>query len=304
MNTYPVVKTYEEAVAVTQALCDAIRDNPQARRAVRESFYEQFGDADNDGLSYGDSELAFLDWEIRAGVLEPETGSHWWRNVNLNFIYLSELAGCLAQNQLPGDQATFPTRCWLDFIAEPTPRHWYRAHNASILAGFHLYEDDARLENAIGQEFLNITLYRLMFAQALVEDATIFGEIGAWLADPRGFSVTLLVHLADFYPPHYPLTEADRPIIEGKGKGLEETAVRLMDGLIRHFLRELYQAAAAWNQAPELLNYLDGNKPAYPPAAGHREVLAAAQAVASLEGVLAGQDVAVAEDGASGLQAG
>ncbi|WP_295460963.1 hypothetical protein [uncultured Pseudomonas sp.] len=304
MNTYPVVKTYEEAVAVTQALCDAIRDNPQARRAVRESFYEQFGDADNDGLSYGDSELAFLDWEIRAGVLEPETGSHWWRNVNLNFIYLSELAGCLAQNQLPGDQATFPTRCWLDFIAEPTPRHWYRAHNASILAGFHLYEDDARLENAIGQEFLNITLYRLMFAQALVEDATIFGEIGAWLADPRGFSVTLLVHLADFYPPHYPLTEADRPIIEGKGKGLEETAVRLMDGLIRHFLRELYQAAAAWNQAPELLNYLDGNKPAYPPAAGHREALAAAQAVASLEGVLAGQDVAVAEDGASGLQAG
>ncbi|MEH3023472.1 MAG: hypothetical protein PGN19_12150 [Pseudomonas oryzihabitans] len=304
MNTYPVVKTYEEAVAVTQALCDAIRDDPQARRAVRESFYEQFGDADNDGLSYGDSELAFLDWEIRAGVLAPDTGSRWWRNVNLHFIYLSELAGCLAHHGLPGDQAPFPTRCWLDFIAEPTPRHWYRAHNASILAGFQRHEDDARLENAIGQDFLNITLYRLMFAQALVEDATLFGELGAWLADPRGFSVTLLVHLADFYPPHYPLTEADRPIIEGRGLGLEETAVRLMDGLIRHYLRELYARAAVWNQAPALLGYLDGDDPAYPPAAGHRESLAAARAAASLEGVLAGQDLAVAEDGASGLQAG
>ncbi|KTT41016.1 hypothetical protein SB5_04480 [Pseudomonas oryzihabitans] len=298
------MNTYEEAVAATRALCEAIRNDPGKRRRVRESFYERFGDADNDGLSYGDSELAFLDWEIRAGVLDPETGSPWWRNVNLNFIYLSELAGCLAQHDIPGDQAPFPTRCWLDFIAEPTPSHWYRAHNSSILDGFHRYEDDARLENEVGQEFLNITLYRLMFAQALVEDATIFGEIGAWLADPRGFSVTLLVHLADFYPPHYPLTEADRPIIEGKGKGLEETAVRLMDGLIRHFLRKLYQAAADWNQAPELLNYLDGNQPAYPPAAGHREALAAAQVVASLEGVFPGQDLPVAEDGASGLQAG
>lgn len=298
------MNTYEEAVAATEALCDAIRNDPCKRRRVRESFYERFGDTDSDGLSYGDSELAFLDWEIRAGVLEPETGSPWWRNVNLNFIYLSELAGCLAQHDIPGDQAPFPTRCWLDFIAKPTPSHWYRAHNSSILDGFHRYEDDARLENEVGQEFLNITLYRLMFAQALVEDATIFGEIGAWLADPRGFSVTLLVHLADFYPPHYPLTETDRPIIEGKGKGLEETAVRLMDGLIRHFLRKLYQAAADWNQAPELLNYLNGNQPAYPPAAGHRETLAATQVMASLEGVFPGQDLPVAEDGASGLQAG
>jgi len=298
------MKTYQEAVAATEALCEAIRNDPARRRQVRESFYEQFGDTDKDGLSYGDSELAFLDWEIRAGVLDPETGSHWWRNVNLHFIYLSELAGCLAQYQIPSDEAPFPTRCWLDFIAEPTPRDWYRAHNASILAGFHLYEVDARLENAVGQDFINITLYRLMFAQALVEDATVFGEIGAWLADPRGFSVTLLVHLADFYPPHYPLTEADLPVIEGKGEGLEEAAVRLMDGLIRHYLRELYCKAADWNQAPELLDYLDGNKPAYPPTVDRRAQLAAAQVVASLEGVFPGENLVMAQDGAGGLQAG
>ncbi|MGM3422014.1 hypothetical protein [Pseudomonas benzopyrenica] len=296
--------TYEDAVAATTELCSQIENLPARRRAVREDFYRSFGDADNDGLSYGDSELAFLDWEIQAGVLDPVTGSAWWRNVNLHFIYLSELAGCLATHQLPGDQAPYPTRCWLTFIADPTPRHWYRAHNASILAGFALHQEDARAENAVGQLFLNITLYRLMFAQALVEEATLFAELGALLADPRGFSVKLLVSLADFYPPHYPLTEADREVIEGHGLGIEELGVRLMDGWIRLELRKLYREAAEWNQAPELLNYLDGDQPAYPPALDRCAVYATAQAVASLEGVLAGQDLAVAEDGTSGLQAG
>ncbi len=296
--------TYEDAVTATGELCRQIENVPSRRRAVREDFYQRFGDTDNDGLSYGDSELAFLDWEIQAGVLDPVTGSAWWRNVNLHFIYLAELAGCLAQHGLPGDQAPYPTRCWLTFIADPTPRHWYRAHNASILAGFALHQADARAENEVGQLFLNITLYRLMFAQALVEEATLFAELGALLADPRGFSVKLLVSLAEFYPPHYPLTDADREVIEGHGLGIEELGVRLMDGWIRLELPRLYSEAAAWNQAPELLDYLDGTAPCYPPAVDRGAERAAIQAVALLEGVLAGQDLAVAEQGASGLQAG
>ncbi len=296
--------TYEDAVAATSELCRQIENVPARRQAVREDFYQRFGDADNDGLSYGDSELAFLDWEIQSGVLDPVTGSAWWRNVNLHFIYLAELAGCLAQHGLPGDQAPYPTRCWLTFIADPTPRHWYRAHNASILAGFALHEADARAENAVGQLFLNITLYRLMFAQALVEEATLFAELGALLADPRGFSVKLLVSLAEFYPPHYPLTDADREVIEGHGLGIEELGVRLMDGWIRLELPRLYSEAAVWNQAPELLDYLDGTAPCYPPAVDRCAERAAVQAVALLEGVLAGQDLAVAEQGTRGLQAG
>ncbi|WP_454253270.1 hypothetical protein [Pseudomonas sp. Marseille-Q7302] len=296
--------SYEEAVAATTELCRQIENCPTRRRAVREAFYQRFGDTDNDGLSYGDSELAFLDWELQAGVLEPMTGSPWWRNVNLHFIYLAELAGCLAHHGLPDDQAPYPTRCWLTFIADPSPRHWYRAHNASILAGFARYQQDARAENAVGQLFLNITLYRLMFAQALVEEATLFAELGALLADPRGFSVKLLVSLADFYPPHYPLTEADREVIEGHGLGIGELGVRLMDGWIRLELPRLYAEAAEWNQAPELLAYLNGDEPAYPPAADRCAERAAAETVALLEGVLAGQGLGVAEQGASGLQAG
>ncbi len=100
-------------------------------------------------LSYGDSELAFLDWEIQAGVLDPVTGSAWWRNVK-SALHLSVRAGRLpAQHGLAGDQAPYPTRCWLTFIADPTPRHWYRAHNASILAGFALHQEEARAENAV-----------------------------------------------------------------------------------------------------------------------------------------------------------
>jgi len=295
--------TYQDAVDETETLCNDIQNDPAKRRAVREAFYRRFGDTDNDGLSYGDSELAFLDWEIRAGVLDPVTGSAWWRNVNLHFIYLAELAGCLACHGLPGDEAPYPTRCWLTFITDPTPRHWYRAHNASILSGFALHEVDARAENAVGQLFLNITLYRLMFAQALVEEATLFAELGALLADPRGFSVKLLVSLADFYPPHYPLTEADRSVIEGHGLGIEELGVRLMDGWIRLELPRLYREAAAWNQVPELLNYLHGHDSVYPPDGDHHIQVAVAQAAALLKGILAGQDLGVAQDGASGLQA-
>ena len=65
------------AVAATGELCRQIENVPARRRAVREDFYQRFGDADNDGLSYGDSELAFLDWEIQSGVLDPVTGSAW-----------------------------------------------------------------------------------------------------------------------------------------------------------------------------------------------------------------------------------
>ncbi len=77
-----------------------------------------------------------------------------------------------------------------------------------------------------------------------------------------------------------------------------------MDGWIRFELHKLYSEAAVWNQAPELLAYLDGGEPCYPPAVDRCTERAAAQTVALLEGVLAGQDLTVAEQGASGLQAG
>lgn len=289
---------YDELVLETLALCREIENSPQARLEVRQAFYKKYGYKEQNGLSYGDSELAFLKWEIRRGVLNPlndseQAGSPWWRDVNLNFIYYSELAGKMFEHQVTSHLTPMPVQKWLTYLAQPCPESWYQAHNSSILAGYQKCLEDGRNENDVEQVFLNIVLYRLMFAQALVEDATIFGELGAAIADPRGFAVAFITHLPSFYPPHYPLTEADLPIIEGKERytltgekvgyteeeleklaqdiqknkhiDLDITPVYILDSLIiKPHLTELYRAAAAWNNSPFLPQYLKDKEPCYP----------------------------------------
>lgn len=264
--------SYQELVIEAQALCALIADNPQARLATRQAFYQRYGFSSQDGFSYGDSELAFLKWEIRRGVLNPMSanpaGSHWWRNVNLDFIFHSELAGLMDQQDVsPTAETPAATLAWLNFLAHPTPTNWYRAHNTTILAGFEAKQAYMADEIALEREFINITLYRLLFAQALVEDATIFGNIGKWIADPRGFAVDFIVHLTNFYPNHYPLTEADRPLIEGTGHSIQALEVKILDrDIILPHLSKLYQAAAQWNNSPFLLTYEQDGVPVYPPS--------------------------------------
>lgn len=262
--------TYDQLVQQTKTLCHSIADYPEKRLQVRKAFYQTFGFKDKDGLSFGDSEIAFLEWEIKRGVLNPlndaqQPGSNWWRNVNLKFIFHSELAGAMHQAKVTNPDAPIPVLAWLDFIQSPSPENWYKAHNTTILAGFNEYIADGVAENNIEQIFLNITLYRLMFAQALVEDATIFGDIGEWSADPRYFSVKLITSLPDFYPTHYPLTEADLDVIEGKKHTIEDKLVYVMDhDIILPHIQKLYAEAAKWDQAPWLPTYLNNKEPVYP----------------------------------------
>jgi hypothetical protein len=211
--------TYQALEQQTQQMCDTIANDPQARGQVRKVFYQHYGFCEQDGLSYGNSEIDFYDYERKRGVINPLSdmppGSHWWRNVNLKFIYFSELAGAMYAAGISEEQAPNPVKKWLEFIKEPSPQTWYRAHNSSIMTAAFIYGDNAAQENEVEQLFLNIILYRLMFSQAMVEDATFFGDIGEFLADPRGFAVDLIVHMANFYPLKYPLEPQDRAMILG-----------------------------------------------------------------------------------------
>ncbi|MFP8967395.1 hypothetical protein ACKC9G_12505 [Pokkaliibacter sp. CJK22405] len=264
--------TYQELELEAQTACDQVRNSPQGRRKLRVDFYQRFGNPGHGLLNYGDSEIAFLDWEIRRGVLNPipatlgqQAGSHWWRDVNLRFIYFSELAGLMYAEEVQYPAAPAPVQAWLHFLHCPSSESWYRAHNTSILAGFEEYRELAFEENAIEQKFLNIILYRLMFAQALVNGATVFGDLGKLVANPQGLAVDLLVHIEDFYPCHYPLTLSDLPKIEGIGLTVEALEVRVMDSIIiLPHLTQLYTAAAGWNAAPWLLQYQKHGKPVYP----------------------------------------
>ena len=41
-----------------------------------------------------------------------------------------------AQGGLGGEPSSQAVRLWLQFIASPTGRNWYRAHNASIVGAY------------------------------------------------------------------------------------------------------------------------------------------------------------------------
>ena len=253
--------TYAQLVKQVTELCQEIKNKPEARYATRKAFYTLYGLVENGGAAYGRSELAFLEWEVNRGVLNPlddpqQAGSEWWRNTNLNFIFYSELAGAMFAHKITHPDAPLCVHKWLDFLNEPSAQSWFIAHNSSILDGFNKYEGCTRLENKIEVEFINITLYRLLFAQAMVEGATLFPEIAEKIADPRSFGVELLVSLPDFYPDHYPLTPADIPIINGWVDTPEDHAVFLLDHIILANIHNLYIEAAKWNESPFTVDFL------------------------------------------------
>jgi hypothetical protein len=84
----------------TRRRVDQVKNDPEGRYRLREEFYQKYGFGEDGGADYGASELAFMRWEIERGVLNPpddprQPGSPWWRAVNEEFLYLSELAAAV-----------------------------------------------------------------------------------------------------------------------------------------------------------------------------------------------------------------
>lgn len=262
---------FQQAVEQAQALCEKIKQDPQARLQTRQNFYKKFGFAiiENKHLfGFGNSELAFMEWEIDRGVLtwkDNQPVSPWWSACNLKFIFYSELAGIIKENDVDATEAPTATKQWLAYIESPSARSWYKAHNTTILAGFYETRSEAKEENAVEQFFLNICLYRLMFAQALVEDKTMFGDIGELLANPRLFAVDLMVHSPWLYPAHYPLTAKDKIILLGEDPNpkhiIRNLEIRLLDHeIILPNIMRLYDFASQLNLAAWLTSAAEVNE--------------------------------------------
>jgi hypothetical protein len=126
-----------------------------------------------------------------------------------------------------------------------------------------------------------MVLYRLLYAQALEEGdapsllarimraltrhAALVADLECLIADPRGPSVDLLVHLPDFYPRHYPLSEHDAAYIFDRCHGVGQDAEQLMDRvLISPCLTKLYRLASGWLQTPLLAALVTDDTPCYP----------------------------------------
>jgi uncharacterized protein with NAD-binding domain and iron-sulfur cluster len=238
---------------------------------MREDFYKKFGDVPGNTYGFGTSELAFLRYEIRRGVLDPLTGDHpgspWWRGVNSDFLYFSELAGLIFEAGLTGAEVSHEVRKWLDYLQAPSATSWYEAHNTSIVRGYLDRIRLARMERRAEQLFMNEVLYRLLFAEALATGVAL-GDFGEIIASPLLPSVDILTHLPAFYPEHYPLTPEDVINVRHLGSGLDAEAARVLDELlILPHLDQLYHLAEEQLELPQLDRLIRDGKPVYPDVA-------------------------------------
>lgn len=276
--------------ARARALVDDVADDPEGRYRLREEFYTRWGFAERyaqassraaahaggqapdtslDPYGYGASELAFMRWEIRRGVLNPVTGvehagSDWWRAVNSQFLYLSELAGLVAEAGLGSSVDDIDVRYWLDYFADPKGTTWYRAHNACIVRAYLDQRGPAGAESTDEQLLMNEVLYRLLFAEAM-EMGDEAGWLGEIAADPKLFAVDLITHLQVLYPDHYPLTPQDDIDVRHLGTGLEADLGRFLDEtLILQHVDRLYALVARTVDTPALQRLIKDGVPIYP----------------------------------------
>lgn len=248
---------------------ETLRDSPKARLESREKYYlTHCAISREHKYGLGDSEVSFLKWEER-GVLCPKSNKHpgspWWSNVNLWFIFLSEFGARALAAGLFEELPTGPSKNWAKFILDQNPKTWYRAHNSSIIEGYLKFSDLAESESIPEKAFINQVLYRLLFAQYMVEGDFFFSRLGKFLANPQGISVRLITHLDGFYPKHYPMTKREIEEVMGKSHSLQGRLVRFLDNtFILPKLLKIYTLAAEINGQPLLPEFIINDKPSYP----------------------------------------
>lgn len=252
-----------------KGIVNSVSDDPKERYNLRYKFYQKYGDPLIEGKEgLGNSELAFIDWEIKRGTLNSldnaKPGSPWWRTVNGHFDYLSTLAQLIKESGESFNDLPVPVNFWLEYINNPNERSWYRAHNSSIIAGYVVADAVAFEENVYEQYFMNIVLYRLLYAQSMVEGVS-FGILGEIFANPRGDAVSIITDIEAFYPSHYPLSKEDIKYVTHKAHNLMGIIEDIFDTIfILPNLDKLYAEAAEWNNSPMVNEFVKNNHPIYP----------------------------------------
>jgi hypothetical protein len=170
----------------------------------------------------------------------------------------------LLANGTAGGPSTASAELWLDFAHRPSAASWYRAHNASVVAGYLEYESLAARELLVERFFLNVALVRVLYAHALSAAPRLalgrLAPLGRLLGDPRGGTVDLFLSVKRVFPDRYPL----------RGLALEEVLAaehrlfRAVDyGVIGTRIEALYEFAAESLEEPRVTELLRDGVPAY-----------------------------------------
>jgi hypothetical protein len=255
-----------DSAAEALGMVAVVRDDPARRLALASTFYD-----DRPGRasirSYRRAEMAFMRWQVRRGLLAaPDAarpGSEWWRSVNEGLLRDAWEADRLLAGR-PGQASRPSVSRWSDFLRRPGPVAWYRAHNASIVAGYLRNQELSEAELPIERFFMNVALARVLFAHALVARPRLaLGQMRAVsrpLGDPRWRGADLFLSLHNILPDRYPLDGITLDEI----LDLENYAGRLIDyGVILPRIEPLFAFAAADLDEPRLLGFIQDGLPAY-----------------------------------------
>ena len=255
-----------DAAAFAAAQIAAVRDDPAGRLALASSIYDDPTGRRSQRPRFRRAALAFTRWMAERGVLNAldgtRPGSSWWRAMNERLLRDSCEAFGRSSGR-PGSPSTDTVDHWTAFIAQPTARTWYRAHNASIVAAYLDHRDLAAGENRIERFFLNVVLARVLYAHALVAAPRLaLGRIalgGPTLGDPRRGTVDLFLAMGRVLPDDYPADGELEDYLQ-----LEHRLGRALDyAVIVPRLRPLYDWSARELDRPELSGLLVGDAPAY-----------------------------------------
>jgi hypothetical protein len=206
-------------------------------------------------------------WQVSRGVLAPpgskQPGSQWWRSVNEGLLRDAWEADRLLAGR-PGPASRPAVSRWVDFLGSPSGRAWYRAHNASIVAGYLEHRHLCAAELPVERFFMDVALGRVLYAHALVARPRIaLGRLqaaGRLIGDPRWRGADLFLSLRRILPVRYPLDGVSiSEILDA-----ENYLGRLIDyGVILPRMPALYAFAAADLDEPRLHSLIQDGFPVY-----------------------------------------
>jgi hypothetical protein len=260
MNTvavaYPAVEQAERLVA-------EVRDDPAARIRFASDAYA--GSARY--RSYASAVVAFMRWQDSRGVLnsplDDRPGSAWWRAVNERLLRDTCEAGILVRRG-SGEPSRPSVSRWVEFFETPSAASWYRAHNASIVAGYLAHQDLAAAELPVERFVMNVVLLRVLYAQALVSDGGLalgrLSFLSRLIGHPRARMAGAFLAIENVVPAEYPI---ETPTVEAL-IGLENPLGQLLDyAVIGPRVDALYASAADALDEPRLLGLVHNGAPVY-----------------------------------------
>jgi hypothetical protein len=249
-----------------EAQVGAARDDPARRLALLARTYRGPTGRAPRHLPFRRAALSFMRWQADRGLLNPldasPAGSVWWRAVNGRLLR----DGCESMalsGRLPGEPSSQAVRLWLEFIARPTGRNWYRAHNASVVGAYLEHRELAEAESPAERFFMNVALGRVLYAHALNAAPTLalgrFALLGRLLGDPRLGMAGAFLSLGRVLPDRYPLAQDVQRYIAA-----EHRLGRMLDyAVIVPRMQCLYEWSAEELGEPRLAGLVRDGSPIY-----------------------------------------